>query len=75
MDSVHQSLALLFMVLCPEDVSKVRLGKLTPHTYVRRGLCRPLRPEHVGCLTSVFVAYLTHWVIFLSCGSALRCCV
>ncbi|GAM27009.1 hypothetical protein SAMD00019534_101840 [Acytostelium subglobosum LB1] len=31
-DSNNQSLALLFMVLCPEDISKVRLGKLTPYT-------------------------------------------
>eukprot|EP01133_Synstelium_polycarpum_P018950 gene18950-22677_t len=36
-DSNNQSLALLLMVLCPEDVSKVRLGRLTPYTieYVR----------------------------------------
>jgi len=31
-DSANQSLALLFMTLCPEDVSKIRLGKLTPYT-------------------------------------------
>ncbi|KAN0008839.1 hypothetical protein ACTFIU_009505 [Dictyostelium citrinum] len=31
-DSHNQSLALLFMVLCPEDISKVRLGKITPYT-------------------------------------------
>ncbi|EGG15129.1 RNA 3'-terminal phosphate cyclase family protein [Cavenderia fasciculata] len=36
-DSNNQSLALLFMILCPEDVSKVRLGRLTPYTieYIR----------------------------------------
>jgi hypothetical protein len=32
-DSAHQSLVLLLMVLCPEDVSRVRLGKLAPHAY------------------------------------------
>lgn len=31
-DSAHQSLALLYMLLCPEDVSKIRVGKLTPYT-------------------------------------------
>ncbi|EFA81467.1 RNA 3'-terminal phosphate cyclase family protein [Heterostelium album PN500] len=31
-DSNNQSLALLFMVLCPEDISKIKLGKLTPYT-------------------------------------------
>jgi RNA 3'-terminal phosphate cyclase-like protein len=31
-DSAHQSLVLLLMVLCSEDVSKVRLGKLSAHT-------------------------------------------
>jgi len=31
-DSAHQSLLLLLMILCPEDVSKVRLGALTPYT-------------------------------------------
>lgn len=31
-DSCHQSQALLYMTLCPEDVSKIRLGKLTQHT-------------------------------------------
>lgn len=30
-DSAHQSLLLLLMILCPEDVSKVRLGALTPY--------------------------------------------
>lgn len=29
-DSLHHSLYLLWMVLCPEDVSKLRIGKLTP---------------------------------------------
>jgi len=31
-DSNHQAMILLFMILCPEDVSKVRMGKLTPYT-------------------------------------------
>ncbi|EGC34230.1 hypothetical protein DICPUDRAFT_80015 [Dictyostelium purpureum] len=31
-DSHNQSLALLFMVLCPEDISKIRLGRITPYT-------------------------------------------
>jgi RNA 3'-terminal phosphate cyclase-like protein len=31
-DSAHQSLMLLLMVLCPENVSKIRLGKLSPYT-------------------------------------------
>ncbi|KYQ93340.1 RNA 3'-terminal phosphate cyclase family protein [Tieghemostelium lacteum] len=31
-DSHNQSLALLFMVLCPEDISKIRLGKITEYT-------------------------------------------
>jgi len=31
-DSAHQTLLLLMMILCPEDVSKVRLGALTPYT-------------------------------------------
>lgn len=31
-DTFHQSFVLLFMVLCPEDVSKVRLGRLSPYT-------------------------------------------
>jgi hypothetical protein len=31
-DTQNQSLALLFMVLGAEDVSKIRLGKLSPFT-------------------------------------------
>jgi RNA 3'-terminal phosphate cyclase-like protein len=31
-DSAHQSTMLLLMILCPEDVSKVRIGALTPYT-------------------------------------------
>jgi RNA 3'-terminal phosphate cyclase-like protein len=31
-DSAHQAMMLLLMILCPEDVSKIRLGKLTPYT-------------------------------------------
>lgn len=31
-DIFHQSLVLLFMALCPEDVSRCRLGPLSPHT-------------------------------------------
>lgn len=31
-DSCHQSLALLLMALCPEDVSRAVFGKLTPFT-------------------------------------------
>ncbi|CAM9706601.1 unnamed protein product [Chrysoparadoxa australica] len=31
-DSTHQSLVLLLMVLCPEDVSSVRFGRLSQHT-------------------------------------------
>lgn len=32
-DSGQQTLMLLLMLLGPEDVSKIRLGKLTPYTY------------------------------------------
>jgi RNA 3'-terminal phosphate cyclase-like protein len=32
-DSVNQWLVLLYMGLCPEDVCKVRLGKLSPFRY------------------------------------------
>ncbi|CAM9300121.1 unnamed protein product [Choristocarpus tenellus] len=31
-DSAHQSLAMLLMVLCPEDVSRLRIGKLTRYS-------------------------------------------
>eukprot|EP01132_Coremiostelium_polycephalum_P003233 gene3233-4047_t len=31
-DSHNQSIALLFMILCPEDISKLKLGKITPYT-------------------------------------------
>lgn len=31
-DSAHQSLVLFLMAVCPEDVSRVRLGQLTPYT-------------------------------------------
>lgn len=31
-DTLHQSLVLLLMALSPEDVSKVRFGKLTPYS-------------------------------------------
>lgn len=31
-DTSHQSLWLLYMALCPEDVSRLRIGKLTKHT-------------------------------------------
>lgn len=33
-DSAHQPLMLLLMCLCPEDVSSIRTGPLTPYTYV-----------------------------------------
>lgn len=35
-DSAHQSLLFLLMVLCPEDVSKVRVGRLAPNAYAPR---------------------------------------
>uniref|UniRef100_H3A6A2 RNA 3'-terminal phosphate cyclase-like protein n=1 Tax=Latimeria chalumnae TaxID=7897 RepID=H3A6A2_LATCH len=35
-DSVNQSLALLFMTLGQQDVSKILLGPLSPYTYVQR---------------------------------------
>ncbi|CAM9759243.1 unnamed protein product [Phaeothamnion confervicola] len=31
-DSSHQALALLLMVLCPEDVSRLRVGRLTQYS-------------------------------------------
>jgi RNA 3'-terminal phosphate cyclase-like protein len=31
-DASNQSIALLFMALTPEDVSRVRLGRLSPYT-------------------------------------------
>ena len=31
-DTQHQALCLQLMVLCPEDVSKVRFGQLSPFT-------------------------------------------
>ncbi|CAM9679372.1 unnamed protein product [Discosporangium mesarthrocarpum] len=31
-DSAHQSLTMLLMVLCPEDVSRLRIGKLTQYS-------------------------------------------
>ena len=31
-DTQHQSIFLLLMVLCPEDVSRVRIGQLSPFT-------------------------------------------
>jgi RNA 3'-terminal phosphate cyclase-like protein len=31
-DSTHQPMALLFMTLCTEDVSRLRIGKLSPYT-------------------------------------------
>jgi RNA 3'-terminal phosphate cyclase-like protein len=37
-DSANQAMMLLFMVLCTENVSKIRLGRLTDHTY-EPGLC------------------------------------
>ena len=37
-DSGHQPMMLLMMMLCPEDVSKIRLGKLSPYTYAPTAL-------------------------------------
>jgi RNA 3'-terminal phosphate cyclase-like protein len=48
-DSRHQSMALLLMLLCPEDVSKVRLGKLTPHTIA----CLRLYKEVFGVMFKI----------------------
>merc|ERR1712216_381836 len=31
-DTAHQSFAFLMMVLCPEDVGKIRIGKLSAHS-------------------------------------------
>jgi RNA 3'-terminal phosphate cyclase-like protein len=31
-DTTHQSLALMLMMLCPEDISKIRLGKLSKYS-------------------------------------------
>eukprot|EP00455_Lapot_gusevi_P000512 TRINITY_DN10232_c0_g1_i5.p1 TRINITY_DN10232_c0_g1~~TRINITY_DN10232_c0_g1_i5.p1 ORF type:complete len:223 (-),score=11.21 TRINITY_DN10232_c0_g1_i5:35-703(-) len=51
-DTSHQSMALLYMALCPEDVSRVRFGKLSPYTidYLRHlkdffGLVFKIRPD------------------------------
>lgn len=52
-DTFQQPLVLLFMALCPEDVSKLRLGKLTPHSieHLRQirsffGVTFKIRAEH-----------------------------
>ena len=39
-DTANQALVLLYMALSPEDVSKVRFGKLTPYSYVFPPLSR-----------------------------------
>ena len=39
-DSSHQSLVLLFMLLTPEDISKVKFGKLTEQTIRFLRLCK-----------------------------------
>ena len=51
-DTCNQGLVLLFMALSPEDVSKVRFGKLTPYTIeclrlIREmfGITFKIRPE------------------------------
>eukprot|EP00823_Brevimastigomonas_motovehiculus_P005251 TRINITY_DN377_c1_g1_i1.p1 TRINITY_DN377_c1_g1~~TRINITY_DN377_c1_g1_i1.p1 ORF type:complete len:327 (-),score=61.02 TRINITY_DN377_c1_g1_i1:163-1143(-) len=41
-DSMHQSLMCLFMVLCSEDISRVRVGPLTPYTMESLRLYRDL---------------------------------
>ena len=33
MDSSNQFLVVLFMALCPEDLSSIKVGKLSPYTY------------------------------------------
>ena len=38
-DTVHQSLACIMMIMCPEHVSSITVGELSNHTYA---LCRNL---------------------------------
>lgn len=41
MDSSNQFLVVLFMALCPEDLSSIKVGKLSPYTYAATPNPRP----------------------------------
>ena len=67
-DATHQSLVLLLMSLCPEDVSRIRLGPLTPFSESTLRLIR----EHLG-LTFQIKADDEDDSLILSCrGSNIR---
>ncbi len=67
-DATHQPLMLLLMALCPEDVSRVRTGPLTPHT---ERLLRLIR-DYLG-VTFQIKQDLEDSSVLLSCrGSNLR---
>lgn len=55
-DTTNQALVLLYMALSPEDVSKVRFGKLTPYTYVAAVSCLWLLTKRL----TVLFALLQH---------------
>jgi len=61
-DSSHQAMMLLLMILCPEDVSKIRLGKLTPYTIE----CLRLYKEIFG-VTFKIVPDPSNTTLLLSC--------
>lgn len=73
-DTQNQSLALLFMVLGPEDVSKVRLGKLSPFTInVCYGSMPVFVPMYILCLCSGLFLCLWRFRVILYCGPACCC--
>lgn len=60
-DSVSQSVAILFMALGPEDVSKIRVGKLTEYTYAPLHTFSSLLFITERCLTVLMPLRATEW--------------
>ena len=63
-DTTNQSFMLLYMVLCLEDVSKIRLGKISPHTLVVSPFFCSfqqviIRKHHFTISSSIPIQY--HW--------------
>ncbi|KAJ5077726.1 RNA 3'-terminal phosphate cyclase-like protein [Anaeramoeba ignava] len=67
-DSTHQWIMLLFMALCPQDVSQIKLGKLSPYTI---SWLRGIR-QFLGVLFKIKTDPESQNSVFLSCvGSGL----
>jgi len=68
LDQAHQSLFLLFMVLCPEDVSRLQLGSLGRHSIQTLRLLK----DYFGVMFKIKEDKVTNTVLLSCLGSGFK---